>query len=104
VEGLKMDNRLKGAKIFQQAIVTPVAISEDGNIDINPSTKKAVIFNLKDVTEYTVIVDETKNTAGSIGKGVLLGGLTGLLVSGILGAGGTNRSAAKPSLRRLKCN
>lgn len=89
-----MDDKLKGAKIFQNAIDTPIAINENGYIGINPSSYSPKIFNISEVTEYKITTgDPKKNTAGGIGAGAVLGGLGGLLIGGLLGAGGTGSYA-----------
>ncbi|MCL2792501.1 MAG: SAM domain-containing protein [Spirochaetaceae bacterium] len=95
-----MDDKLKGAKIFQQAIEIPVAINENGYIGINPYSYSVKIFNINEVTEYKITTGDTKkNTAGSIGAGALLGGLGGALLGGLLGAGATGSYASSASGR-----
>jgi hypothetical protein len=81
-----MDDRLKGAKTFGYEIQS-IAISEDGNIGIKPLEAGAVIFNIKDVTEYSIVVDDTKNIVGGIVKGALIGGAVGFLVNIFLSVG-----------------
>jgi hypothetical protein len=88
-----MDSRLKAAKIFNKAIETPIAINEDGYIGINPSAEGAVIFNINDVTEYKIVVDEKpKNIAANVGKGMIIGKLWGGLLNDLSSAGSSGPS------------
>jgi len=81
-----MDKRLTGAKIFQMGIDTAIAINENGYICIDPSSNSSTIFNIIDVLDYNVITSDPNNyNTKNIGKGVLLGGITGLLVGQVLG-------------------
>ncbi|MCL2801974.1 MAG: hypothetical protein FWD28_09485 [Treponema sp.] len=95
-----MDDKLNGAKIFQNVVDTPIAINENGYIGIDPSSYSAKIFSINEVIEYKIKIGDTKkNTAGGIGAGAVIGGLAGLLVGGLLGAGGTGSYASRASTR-----
>ena len=95
-----MNAKLNGAKIFQDEIETVIAINGNGYIGINPSSYNAKIFNISEVSEYKITTsDSQKNTAGGIGAGAVIGGLTGALLGGILGAGGTGSYASSASKR-----
>ena len=78
-----VDDRLKGAKLFQEFIQTSIAISENGYICINPLRDNTKLFNIKDVIEYDFEI--IKNTGE---KGALKGGLAGLGLGILFGGGG----------------
>ena len=92
-----MGDGLKGIKIFDRFIHTPIEIGDDGYIGIFPSDQEEIEFNIKDVSEYKLVVDDKKNVAGSIGKSAIIGGLTGGLGGSILGAlSGFGGSISRP--------
>jgi len=71
-------------KLFNNAIETPIAIRSDGIICIDSQQDNHTTFNIKDVIEYTLAVDDTNDTpdiAGGIGKGAI----AGMVVGGLLG-------------------
>jgi hypothetical protein len=82
------DARLQNAKIFHRAILTPIAMSEDGYIGVNPS-KEVEVIHINDVIEYSLEVDNPKsdNILGKVGKSALAGGAIGGALGAIAGSG-----------------
>jgi len=85
------DDRLKDAKIFNQ-IRTPIAITKDGYIGINPFSESVVIFHIQEVIEYgfNQIQDDSSSKYKKIATGSLIGAGIGLLLGALNEAGKGN--------------
>jgi hypothetical protein len=78
------DARLQNAKIFHRAILTPIAMSEDGYIGIQLSSTDLRIFHIKDVIKYDLKVDNLNSPGNGAGT-ILKTALPGAAIGGILG-------------------